>query len=225
MNRERTKPETAQAEASLIPEEYLLQPIEYSLMERSDRLLAEGARHLKATLHPEHLKRLRRLSESPYPKARQIARSKLFLIEKFFRKKFYFYQQKLSRSPSDPAVKYGFALICLRYAQFWTPNARLREYFLRQSLRQLNQLIRLFRPEKKFFYLRAQVLKEMGQCTLAIEDFQKVLRMEPKHRGAILGMIECYFMTHRPREGLLVLKQLRSRKQSLPGIAGSFLPE
>ncbi len=195
----------------LEPSVFNLVPNENLLAEKNPALVSQGLRHLKQLQRKESVLLLRRFLFHPSEQVQNEARRKLKRLEMGYRRKFFHFQDRMKRYPNYPGFKLGFAVVCLRYAQIWTEDSRLKEYFLRQALKHLNQLIRLFHPREKYFYLRGQVLCELGHLHLALADFDRVLQLRPSHLGARFSLIDLYFRTGRPETALQHLHELRQR--------------
>ena len=89
---------------------------------------------------------------------------------------------------------------------------KLQEYFFRQAIKYLNQLIRVHEPKAKYFYYRGQTLLGMGQTRFAIEDFKKVLQYQPKHTGVMLTLINQYLQLNALHKALPLIQQLQQKK-------------
>ncbi|HHM24403.1 MAG TPA: hypothetical protein ENJ23_05100 [Bacteroidetes bacterium] len=185
-----------------------LTPAVNLLHEANPAVLYRGIRVLRQVGSRQNIRLLRRYQNHASERVRQAVQRKLRPLEISFRRHFFFFQEKMKRYPTYPGYRFGFALTCLRYAQTWVESGRLREYFLRQSLKHLNQLIRLFHPLAKYFYLRGQVLCELDRPRFAIADFERVLQLRPGHGGATYRLIDLYFKTGHPEKSLHLLRQL-----------------
>lgn len=196
-----------------IPENFFLtEPIMNMLADKNPATRLSGLKQIKGMNNRNLINKLHNLTFDPSRDVQFETQKKLKPIEMFYRRKFSFYQDNLTKFPDQPGYKLGFSLTCLRYAQNWVVNMELREYFLKQAIKYMNQLIRIHEPKVNYFYLRGQVLFELNQKRAAIEDFKKVLHQRPNHTGAILSLIELYLQTYKPSAINQLIGKLKQKK-------------
>jgi predicted Zn-dependent protease len=191
---------------------YFTEPIQNMLQDQNPAIRLRGLQQIRNKKSHKFVKEIRNYLLDNDEQVRTEARKKLQLIEMYYRKKFSIFQDLTNKCPDHPGFRLGFAITCLRYSQNWVENAKLQEYFLRQSLKELNHLIRVFEPNCRYFYYRAQVLTALNQNRLAIEDLKKVLSQKPGHRGAMLSLIDLSFQTKEPQNTLPYIRQLCNKK-------------
>ena len=196
-----------------IPESvYFIEPLLNMLGDKNPSTRLSGLKRIKGTNNRNLITKLHNLTfDSSYAVQLETQR-KLKPIEMYYRKKFSFYQDNLKKFPDNTGYRLGFSLTCLRYAQNWVVNVELREYFLKQALKLINQLIRIYEPKTKYFYFRGQILGELNQKRAAIEDFNKVLLQRPNHTSAILSLIELYLYTNNPAKVKQLIGKLKQKK-------------
>ncbi|HDL17633.1 MAG TPA: hypothetical protein ENH29_01100 [Bacteroidetes bacterium] len=196
-----------------IPERYFcLEPLVNMLRDPNPASRLFAIRQLQSWNNRFFVSKLRSFLHDSSEAVQIEARRKLKPVEMFYRKKFSFFQFKLKKEPDEPAYKLGFAITCLRYAQIWVEEEKLQEYFFRQAIKYLNQLIRVHEPKAKYFYYRGQTLLGMGQNRFAIEDFKKVLQFRPNHTGAMLTLIDQYLTLYALHKALPLIQQLQQKK-------------
>lgn len=190
-----------QQQLSILPDWYYeLDPAISKLYDHDPTVRYEAVLNLHPKKNRTFVNQLRHFQLDPaYPVRREV-QNKLNSIESFYRRKFYFFQKMMKKKSNYAGYRLGFALTCLRYAQNWVQSAKLQDYFLHEALGQLNRLIRTVEPKKIYFYYRGQVFKAMNQISLAIEDFRKVREIDPKHRGAILQLLDSYIKSKQPHK-------------------------
>jgi predicted Zn-dependent protease len=188
------------------------EPLINSLKDSVPSIRLAGIKQLHGEKDKNIVNQLRNLLIDSDESVQIEARKKLNPIEMFYRRKFSFFHEMLQKSPDEPAYKLGFAVTCFRYSQVWVENRRLRDYFLRQALKYLNQLIRMFEAKSRYLYYRGKVLCELNEYRLAIEDFKIVLKQNSKHTGAILSLINLYLMVNKPASSYQLIKILNIKK-------------
>ena len=188
------------------------EPLINSLKDSVPSIRLAGIKQLRGEKDKNIVNQLRNLLMDSDESVQTEARKKLNPIEMFYRKKFSFFHEMLQKSPDDPGYKLGFAVTCFRYSQVWVENRRLREYFLRQALKYLNQLIRMFEAKSRYLYYRGKVLYDLNEYRLAIEDFKIVFKQNRKHTGAILSLIDLYLKEKKPASSYELIKILQNKK-------------
>jgi len=191
---------------------FTLEPIVNMLEDPTESVRLAGLNQIKGLNHCERIKKLRNLSYDSSEKIQLLIRKRLKPIEINYRKKFSYYQNLTTKYPEKTSHKFGFSLTCLRYAQTWVENEKIKEYFLQQALKNLNQLIRVHYPKTKYFYYRGQVFNDLNQTKLAIEDYKKVLQQNPKHTGALLALADLYLQTKKISNAYQLIKELQIKK-------------
>ena len=188
------------------------EPLVNMLKDNSPSARLFGLKQLQQKNTKKTVNQLRNLSFDVDESIQDEARKKLAPIEMFYRRKFSFFQEMLQKYPNDPAYKLGFAVTSFRYSQVWVENKRLQDYFLRQALKYLNQLVRMFAPKTRYFYYRAKVLVDLNENRLAIEDLKTVLKQKQNHTGAILSLIDLYLKVNKPQSSYNLIKLLEEKK-------------
>ncbi len=163
------------------------------LISKNSEQTIQGIRQLHRPFYALAIQELNRLSSHSNLMFRIAAKSELDKLDVQFRKRIYKIRQKLRQEPDCPGYQLALAVVFLRYSQIWPHVPENRIYFLEQSSKILNRLIRLVQPEVRYFYYRGFVRKEMGEFRLAISDFRKVLHLNPTHWGAFMGLLESLF--------------------------------
>ncbi len=153
----------------------------------------QGIHQLRRPFYALAIQELHRLSSHSNLMFRIAAKGELDTLDVQFRKRIYKIRQKLHQQPDCPGYQLALAVVFLRYSQIWPHVPENRRYFLMQSGKILNRLIRLVQPEMRYFYYRGFVRKEMKDFRGAISDFRKVLHLKPTHWGAFLGLLESLF--------------------------------
>lgn len=191
---------------------FQIEPLINMVNDSSPSVRLAGTKQLRGAKGNKIVTQLRKLSLDSNASVQEEARKKLNPVEMFYRRKFSVFQDMLQKQPDEPAYKLGFAVTCYRYSQVWVENKRLQEYFLRQALKYLNQLIRMFEPKSRYLYYRAKVLSDLNENKLAIEDFKNVLKRNKNHTGAILSLIDLYLKTNKPENSYRLIKVLQGKK-------------
>jgi len=163
------------------------------LISKDSEQTVQGIRQLRRPFYALAIRELHRLSNHSNLMYRIAAKGELDTLDIQFRKRIYKIRQKLRQEPDYPGYQLALAVVFLRYSQIWPHVPENRSYFLAQSNKILNRLIRLVQPEVRYFYYRGVVRKEMGDFRGAISDFRKVLYLNPTHWGTFMRLLESLF--------------------------------
>lgn len=163
------------------------------LISKNSEQTVQGIRQLRRPFYALAIRELHRLSNHSNLMYRIAAKGELDTLDVQFRKRIYKIRQKLRQEPDYPGYQLALAVVFLRYSQIWPHVPENRSYFLAQSSKILNRLIRLVQPEVRYFYYRGLVRKEMRDFRGAISDFRKVLYLNPTHWGAFMRLLESLF--------------------------------
>lgn len=190
---------------------YHLEPLVNRLRDHDVKERAEAIRSMPTIKSRYFVNLLKPFRSDPDEAVREEAREKLKRIESFYRRKFFFFQNKIIEFPSNPGYRFGFAVTSLRYAQVWVKDENLQEYFLAKALRHFNRIIRTFEPKPIYFYYRGQVYAMLKNKRLAVEDFSQVLSKKPNHIGASFALIRLYYSLQEPENVVNLVDLLWSR--------------
>lgn len=163
------------------------------LLSKNPERKLRGIRQLRHPFSAPAIQELVQVSRHSHLLFKVAAKSELDTLDVRFRKQIHKIRENLQKKPEYPGYQLALSVVFLRYSQIWPHSPENRTYFLNQSLTMLNRLIRLVRPELKYFYYRGFVRKEIGDFRSAVSDFRKVLHFKPGHWGAFLGLLECLF--------------------------------
>ena len=163
------------------------------LLSKNSKQMVQGIHQLRRPFYALAIQELHRLSNHSNLIFKIAAKGELDTLDVQFRKRIYKIRQKIRQEPDYPGYQLALAVVFLRYSQIWPHVPENRTYFLTQSSKILNQLIRLVQPKARYFYYRGFVRKEMGDFRGAISDFRKILHLNPTHWGAFLGLLESLY--------------------------------
>lgn len=190
---------------------YHLEPLVNRLRDHDAQSRAEAIRAMPVIKSRYYVNLLKPFRSDRDETVQAEARNKLKKIESFYRRKFFYFQNKIIEFPSNPGYRFGFAITSLRYAQVWVREKNLQEYFLEKALKHFNRIIRTFEPKMIYFYYRGQVYVMLKNKRLAIEDFGKVLSKKPDHIAASFALIRLHYSLQEPENVIRLVDSLWSR--------------